>query len=68
MTEHPTNGWQEWKNHVLAEQTRLADQLDTVGDKLDQLRTDVVILKTKAAFYGGGVALVVTVLVDLIMR
>lgn len=68
MSENPTNGWQEWKNHVLAEQTRFADELHAVNNKLDQLRTDVVILKTKAAFYGGGVAFVVTVLVDLLIK
>lgn len=53
-----SNGWAEWKNHVLIEIKRLADNQEA-------MREDIIALKTKAAVWGSVAAFVVTTLVNL---
>ncbi|MCL4305062.1 hypothetical protein KJZ99_04060 [bacterium] len=56
--DYSTNGWGEWKNHVLIEIKRLADNQEA-------MREDIIALKTKAAVWGSVAAFVVTTLVNL---
>lgn len=62
MNEHNnTNGWQEWKNHVLAELHRQDQQQQAIMEKLDGIKTDVTVLKTKSMIYGGLAAVIVSI-------
>ena len=54
----PTNGLTEM----------IVARLDRIEDKLDALIKDVVVLKVKAGFYGGAVALVVSALVAVLAK
>ena len=56
--DNHSNGWSEWKNHVLL-------TLERIETAQDELRKDVAELKTKAAIWGGIASFVITTLVNL---
>lgn len=47
-----SNGWNEWKNHVLIELNRLHDTQQENNLKLNQIHVSVEKLKTKAQVWG----------------
>jgi len=47
------NGWPVWSKHVLAELQRLDESNKLIVRKLEDLRTDVAVLKVKYAILGG---------------
>lgn len=60
----PTNGWNEWSKHVLAELERLNGCYVALDNKLDEVRIDIAKLKVKAGIWGaiGGAIPVVVIL------
>ncbi len=47
-----TNGWTEWRNHVLKELERLNSCYDSLDEKMDDLGKEIVALKVKAGAWG----------------
>lgn len=68
MSNGEQNGWAIWSKHVLLELERLNDEIEKVGNKLDEIRDDVIMLKTKASLWGGITGLIVAVAVSLITK
>ena len=61
-----TNGsWGEYRRLVLSELERMNDNLETLNGKVQDVRNDISILKTKASFIGGlsGLATAIIVLI-----
>jgi len=46
------NGWNEWGKHVLAELERLNSQCKELLSLILDIKTEVIVLKTKAGFIG----------------
>jgi len=67
MDKVTTNGWIEYKQRIFFQLEQLAERMEKIEDKLDKLREDVLILKTKAWLFGilGGV--IVTALSQFII-
>jgi len=61
------NGWNEWSRHVLAELERLNDCYEKLDTKLTDIRSDVIILKTKAGLFGAGAGLLAGLAVKLLV-
>jgi hypothetical protein len=47
------NGWEAWGKHVLAELKRLDESHQKLVCKVDELKTEVAILKVKYGIIGG---------------
>jgi hypothetical protein len=47
------NGWESYQKLVLAELKRLDESHKTLVSKVDELRTDVAVLKVKYGLIGG---------------
>jgi hypothetical protein len=67
MTEIETDGWAEYKRRVLFQLDTLTDHMEKMETKLDDLRTSVTILKTKAGFIGGLAGLLVAVGLQIVL-
>lgn len=67
MSEVTTNGWLEYKQRIFFQLEQLTGRMEKIENKLDKLREDVLILKTKAWLFGiiGGV--IVTALSQFII-
>jgi hypothetical protein len=59
MEEHDNNGWGEYKRRVLFQLEELTKKSDNIEHKLDELRIDMTMLKTKVWAYSiiGGFAI-----------
>ena len=70
MAEVTTNGWIEYKQRIFFQLDQLTKQVETLDKKIDILREDVVILKTKAWAFGviggGAVAIVFQLAVNFL--
>jgi hypothetical protein len=68
--------WGEYRRLVLAELERIARDMESLADKVERfradelaaIRTEVALLKQKAAFWGAIAGVIVTVLVSLIPK
>jgi len=47
-----TNGFNEYKREIMYRLGVLTDQTTVIEKKIDGLKTDIIILKTKAIIYG----------------
>jgi len=47
------NGWKEWGKHVLAEITRLSDEVNELRKDIHKVDKDITMLKVKSSFWGG---------------
>lgn len=59
-----TDGWNEWRNHVLKELERLQDWMGKVSKEQRRLSDEVATLKVKATLWGltGGLIPVVVMI------
>ncbi len=78
MGEDQNNGWQEYKREVLFRLDTLTDEVKSFDNKLsertkdiyskiEEIKTCVTILKTKAAMYGTVTAVIVSLIIQLII-
>ena len=44
--------WKSWSKHILAELKRLSDGQEKMGDKMQIISNDIVMLKIKATIWG----------------
>ena len=58
-------GWVEYRNRVLYQLDTLTDKVEALDRKLSDVHTDMIILKTKSALYGGAFGLAVSILVEI---
>ena len=68
MHDENSNGWPEWRRHVLIELERLNEKLTRQDSKINRLCSDVSALKVKATawgFVGGAVSVAVLLAVQL---
>jgi hypothetical protein len=74
--DHDTNGWAEWKNHILLELKRFNEALDghTKADAenfekltalITTLKIDITTLKTKAGVWGSIAGIVSSVAIAI---
>ena len=49
---NPSNGWNEWSKHVLAELRRLNTCMEKIETEMSNLRSDIAVLKVKAGLWG----------------
>lgn len=61
------NGWNEWSKYVLKELERLNGCYEKLDGKLDNIATDLLVLKTKAGVIGAASAFVVTIIAQVII-
>ena len=61
-------GWVEYRQRVLYQLDTLTSKVEALDKKCTDIHTDMVILKTKAGLWGGGVAVVISILVQLFMN
>ena len=47
------NGWKEWGKHVLAEISRLSDEVNELRKDIHKVDKDITMLKVKSSFWGG---------------
>lgn len=66
--EENNNGWAEYKRRVLYQLDELTKSNESIEKKLDDLKTDVIILKTKAVLYGAIAGLAVTIVVQVVLQ
>ena len=59
--ENGNGGWSEYRRLVVAELKQMNARMTKMEEKMNDIYTSIAILKTKAAFYGAGVALIVSV-------
>ena len=52
MAPKSDNGWDEWRRHVLLELERLNECHKGLGFKVDNVRTDIAMLKVKSGIWG----------------
>ena len=67
MEEHDNNGWAEYKRRVLYQLEELTRKSDAIEKKLDDLKTDVVVLKTKAVMYSAVTCFILTAIIQFIL-
>lgn len=65
MTPHDTNGWGKAEKYVFEELTRLSEKMDSIDDKLNDLR---VVVATKGALWGALSATVISIVGFLLKR
>ena len=58
--ENGNGGWPEYRRLMIAELKQLNERMKAMEKTVGKIHTSVAVLKTKAAFYGAGVAFVVS--------
>jgi hypothetical protein len=67
----PSNGWSEWSKHVLAELERFNGELQTLNEKIEDLKSEelrkvyieIATLKVKSSVWGGVAGLIAALIV-----
>ena len=78
-TNETHNGWNEYKRDVLSKLNRVEDQCEKIDlkidtkfekleEKIDKISKKVTILEVKAAIYGLAAAILVTAILQLIIK
>ena len=62
------NGWVEYKRLVLKQLEDLTEEIKSLNMKVEKITTDIAVLKTKMALYGGVAGLVVSFIVSLVLN
>jgi hypothetical protein len=66
MLENNNQGWKEWSKYVLKELERLNECYEKLDTKMNDIATDISVLKVKAGIWGlVGAAIPVTALLIL---
>lgn len=47
-----SNGWNEWRNHVLAEMERIAENQNELRADIQKIHLEVEMLKAKSGMWG----------------
>jgi hypothetical protein len=68
MPNEGMNGWNEYKQRVLFQLDELSSLSKEMNKKLDDLKTEVTILKVKSAMYGSIAGVVVSFIVALAVK
>jgi len=58
-----TNGWDEWKNHVLQELKALSEGQKEQSKEINNCRIDIATLKTKSSLWGAITGFIASVVV-----
>lgn len=61
------NGWGEYKQRIFFQLDELTKKVDKLDTKVDRLREDVVVLKTKAWLFGIIGGTIVTILLQFFL-
>jgi hypothetical protein len=62
------NGWLEYKQRVLFQLDELQKLCSETNIKLDKLREDVLILKTKAGIYGAIGGIITAAIISILVK
>lgn len=63
----PDNGWSEWSKYVLKELERLNICFEGLDKKVDDIKTDITMLKVKAAMWGALGSLIAAPIIVIIL-
>ena len=68
MSEITTNGWNEYKRLVIKQLEDLTVEVKLVNQKLDNLKTDFTIMKTKLTIIGIAAASIVSIVFQIVIN
>lgn len=61
------NGWGEWSKYVLTFIQKFDTDLQSLSDKIQELKIELVVLKVKAAMWGAIAALIVSAIISALV-
>uniref|UniRef100_A0A6M3XPC4 Uncharacterized protein n=1 Tax=viral metagenome TaxID=1070528 RepID=A0A6M3XPC4_9ZZZZ len=68
MSEVTTNGWNEYKRLVIKQLEDMTVEIKLINQKLDNLKTDFTIMKTKLTIIGVVAASIVSIVFQIVMN
>ena len=68
MDENPENGWREYKQRVLYQLDELQSLCNSINEKVDRMKEDVIVLKVKAGLIGGVTGIITSALITLLFK